>query len=183
MSKCPVCGTDGAYIGLSKVECLNRDCKYFDETLILKQDSSPKDSQEHFPACEPDIDHSISQDGGFFNPFFQPPYSNPNDPNAGCDSPDQTGHPSDPNNVIDNPCSLKKEMPWGSGFPFSSNDCNSWYSKYLDMVERFKKTEAFKVAYMPKSYSAQQSYSQCKLLNDYASKRFIDKFHKLGDFI
>lgn len=27
--KCPVCNSDGAYVGLSVVECLNTDCRHF----------------------------------------------------------------------------------------------------------------------------------------------------------
>lgn len=224
--KCPLCGTEGAYIGLKKVECLNRDCKYFDESLVLKQDSTeaPKDSS---PACEPDSHHF--PDGGLFNPFFMPPYSNPDDSNIGSDTPDQTGHPADPNNVIDNPCSsIKQDVQgiFGNNYTTSNGNFSQTWQDMIKKVRDSEEAELFnKLMYntirpmisitisssdgSSTSYSSedydiryvqelnsftitgrkeleQTSYSQCKLLNDYASKRFIDKFnkfHKLGDFI
>jgi len=34
MEKCPSCGTNDAYIGVSKIECLDHRCKYYSESWV-----------------------------------------------------------------------------------------------------------------------------------------------------
>lgn len=51
--KCPECGNEDAYIGLSEVECRNSRCKFYVEVKIFE-----KDKEDETKDVEPiDKDH------------------------------------------------------------------------------------------------------------------------------
>jgi hypothetical protein len=37
--KCPACGTEGAYVGITLVECINISCKHFSAKQIEKTET------------------------------------------------------------------------------------------------------------------------------------------------
>lgn len=65
MTKCPTCGMDNAYVGISKIECLDSRCKNYSESWTkeyLKSELVKKPPQdENFEFDFLDLDKEIDE--------------------------------------------------------------------------------------------------------------------------
>jgi hypothetical protein len=61
MSECPSCGTRGAYIGFSSVDCINKECKFYSSKHAALYAWEHCDDS----SSKPDSESS----GGLYNPF------------------------------------------------------------------------------------------------------------------
>lgn len=52
-SRCPHCGSQGAYVGLNEVECANRRCESFVDKNVNAEPTNPED-ENWIPAVMPD---------------------------------------------------------------------------------------------------------------------------------
>ncbi len=57
MSKCPRCGTDGAYVGFSSVECLLKSCLHYSESHL---------STTYIPPKVPPPEYGMRVGGAFY---------------------------------------------------------------------------------------------------------------------
>lgn len=192
MSKCPACGTDGAYVGLNTIECLKSDCKFYDKDLIYKQDSTKSESAsetvsaDDTPASNPS-DPSYGGPGGLYGGYSNPnPYSNPSPDH--CD----LGVSSDPANdglsvsiKIDNPgkrrfcstsdcgkcidCEAKAKLPWSTACAaFMDPELSPTLGEELDKLK-----EELENTYQDPNYTIVESHSlSIDLLYKYGSPEF-----------